>query len=116
MTPLCVALSAVTGCFAFASVLAGNLRDYAVDRELGVTTLPVRLGVDAARRLYQLAFFAPAAALVPLVAHAGSLWLLLPLVAYVLPGARAYTEDTTRVVGGVFCLTAAAVLWVVPSV
>ena len=81
------ALSIPVGCLATAILVVNNLRDIDTDRRAGKTTLAVRLGRPATRRLYvwllMIAFLAIPVAVV--VADAPT-WSLLGLLAMAMAG------------------------------
>jgi 1,4-dihydroxy-2-naphthoate polyprenyltransferase len=76
------ALSIPVGCLATAILVVNNLRDIETDRRAGKTTLAVRLGRDATRRLFVwlLAVAFAAAPVAVLVADAPA-WALIALAA-----------------------------------
>jgi 1,4-dihydroxy-2-naphthoate octaprenyltransferase len=61
--------------------LVNNIRDEAMDRKAGFTTLPMRVGPAISRRLYALLISASIVIppLLYLTAHMGG-WILLPLL------------------------------------
>jgi 1,4-dihydroxy-2-naphthoate polyprenyltransferase len=119
------ALSIPIGLLAAAILVVNNVRDIETDRRAGKRTLAVKLGRDAARRLYAgmltLAFAAPAAIW---LAGGLSAWLLLPLAALPLampvtrtvgtrsdgPALNAALADTGRLLAVFSLLLAAGVL------
>lgn len=88
-----VALTAAVpiGLLATAILVVNNLRDIPTDRLAGKTTLAVRLGDLATRRLYRRLVFGAAASLAFVHLSSGSLWVLLSLVAGGI-AARALTK------------------------
>jgi 1,4-dihydroxy-2-naphthoate octaprenyltransferase len=80
------------GALACAILVANNLRDIPTDREVGKTTLAVRLGDARTRGFYALLVGAALVALVG-VALSTTLWALLGLV-FLVPGSRAVRTVT----------------------
>ena len=85
------------GALACAILVANNLRDIPTDREVGKTTLAVRLGDARTRGFYALLVGAALVALVG-VALSTTLWALLGLV-FLVPGTRAVRMVTGGVSG-----------------
>ncbi len=77
-----VALTGIAiGCYAAAVLLVNNLRDTAADTRAGRRTLAIRLGRQAAQRLYGLLVLAPFALLAIAwgIRGLGLVWLVLPV-------------------------------------
>ena len=90
-------LSVAVGCLATAILVVNNVRDIETDRRAGKRTLAVRIGREAARRLYVgLVAGAYLVLLVTAAANDGPWWALLGLVTIPLaiPPIRAVTTRT----------------------
>ncbi len=90
-------LSVAIGCLATAILVVNNVRDIETDRRAGKRTLAVRIGREAARRLYVgLVAGAYLVLLVTVAANDGPWWALLGFVTVPLaiPPTRAVTSRT----------------------
>jgi 1,4-dihydroxy-2-naphthoate octaprenyltransferase len=88
---LSLGLSISIGCLATAILVVNNIRDIETDRRAGKLTLAVRIGREAARRLYLALVAVAYLSLIAVIAIDGGPWLaLLGLVSAVLvpPAAR----------------------------
>ncbi len=72
------------GALATALLVVNNLRDIPTDREVGKTTLAVRLGETGTRRLYLALVVGSLLSLVPLVVVTGEGWLFAPALSLVI--------------------------------